>query len=96
MWMLFGLLSVVSLFVGFCLYVKKKKNATIACCVSLASIALTITSEYLNVCKWVINNNVSNLEDVVPYVYKNFVYLVVVGVVLNLIVIFLDNKKWKK
>ena len=95
MLMIFAALSVVCFVVGFVFYLKKKQYASLMCSVSLGCIALTMMSEYLYVVKLVINNQMGTFEDVVPYTYKNFVYLVIVGVVLNLIIIVLDKVKHK-
>lgn len=96
MLIVFGVLGVVSLIVGFAFYARKKEHASLCCGVSLTCVALAMLCEYLQVAKWVINNDQSALLDVVPYTYKNFVYLVIVAVVLNLIIIVLDNLKRKQ
>lgn len=95
MLMIFAAFSVVCFVVGFVLYLRKKQYASLMCSVSLGSVALTMMSEYLYVVKLVMNNQMGTFEDVVPYTYKNFVYLVIVDVVLNLIIIVLDNVKRK-
>ncbi len=95
MLMIFAVLSVVCFIVGFAFYLGKKPYASLLCSISLGCVALTMMSEFLYAIKLVMNNQMGTFEDVVPYTYKNFIYLVIVAVVLNLIVIVLDNIKHK-
>ncbi len=95
MLMIFGVLSVVCFVAGLVFYLRKKPYVSLMCSLSLACVCLIVLSEYLYVVKLVMDNQMGTFEDVVPYTYKNFIYLVIVALFLNLIIIVLDNVKHK-
>ncbi len=98
MWLIFGVLSVISAFVGFVMVVRKNENYYFANSISLALVSLAMLYEYLLVCNWVNKGDYSALEDVVPYTYQNAIVYVWFMVIVNVAMLILPAliKKFKK
>ena len=98
MWLIFGVLSVISAFVGFVMIVRKNENYYFANSISLALVSLAMLYEYLLVCNWVNKGDYSALEDVVPYTYQNAIVYVWFMVIVNVAMLILPAliKKFKK
>ena len=98
MWLIFGVLSAISAFVGFVMIVRKNENYYFANSISLALVSLAMLYEYLLVCNWVNKGDYSALEDVVPYTYQNAIVYVWFMVIVNVVMLILPAliKKFKK
>lgn len=98
MWLIFGVLSVISAFVGFVMIFRKNEKYYFANSISLALVSLAMLYEYLLVCNWVNKGNFSALEDVVPYTYQNAIVYVWFMVIANVVMLILPTliKKFKK
>ena len=98
MWLIFGVLSVISAFVGFVMIFRKSEKYYFANIISLALVSLAMLYEYLLVCNWVNKGDYSALEDVVPYTYQNAPVYVWVMVIANAAMLILPAliKKFKK
>lgn len=98
MWLIFGVLSAISAFVGFVMIVRKNENYYFANSISLALVSLAMLYEYLLVCNWVNKGDYSALEDVVPYTYQNATVYVWFMVIANVAMLILPTliKKFKK
>lgn len=98
MWLIFGVLSVISAFVGFVMIFRKSEKYYFANSISLALVSLAMLYEYLLVCNWVNKVDYSALEDVVPYTYQNAIVYVWFMVIVNVAMLILPAliKKFKK
>ena len=98
MWLIFGVLSVISAFVGFVMIFRKNEKYYFANSISLALVSLAMLYEYLLVCNWVNKGDYSALEDVVPYTYQNATVYVWLMVIANATMLILPAliKKFKK
>lgn len=98
MWLIFGVLSVISAFVGFVMIFRKNEKYYFANSISLALVSLAMLYEYLLVCNWVNKGDYSALEDVVPYTYQNAIVYVWFMVIANAAMLILPAliKKFKK
>lgn len=98
MWLIFGVLSVISAFVGFVMIFRKSEKYYFANIISLALVSLAMLYEYLLACNWVNKGDYSALEDVVPYTYQNAIVYVWFMVIANVVMLILPTliKKFKK
>lgn len=98
MWLIFGVLSVISAFVGFVMIFRKNEKYYFANSISLALVSLAMLYEYLLVCNWINKGDYSALEDVVPYTYQNIIVYVWFMVIVNVAMLILPAliKKFKK
>ena len=98
MWLIFGVLSVISAFVGFVMIFRKNEKYYFANSISLALVSLAMLYEYLLVCNWVNKGDYSALEDVVSYTYQNAIVYVWFMVIANVVMLILPTliKKFKK
>lgn len=98
MWLIFGVLSVISAFVGFVMIFRKSEKYYFANSISLALVSLAMLYEYLLVCNWVNKGDYSALEDVVSYTYQNAIVYVWFMVIANVVMLVLPTliKKFKK
>ena len=98
MWLIFGVLSVISAFVGFVMIFRKSEKYYFANSISLALVSLAMLYEYLLVCNWVNRGDYSALEDVVPYTYQNAIVYIWFMVIVNVAMLILPTliKKFKK
>ena len=98
MWLIFGVLSVISAFVGFVMIFRNNEKYYFANSISLALVSLAMLYEYLLVCNWVNKGDYSALEDVVSYTYQNAIVYVWFMVIANVVMLILPTliKKFKK
>lgn len=98
MWLIYGVFSVISAFVGFVMIFRKKEKYYLANSISLILVLLTVLDEYLLVCEWVNKGDFSALKDVVPYTYRNVIAFAWFMVIANMLMLLLPMliKKFKK
>lgn len=98
MWLIFGVLSAISAFVGFVMIFRKNGKYYFANSISLALVSLEMLYKYLLICNWVNHGDYSALEDVVPYTYQNATVYVWFMVIANVAMLILPAliKKFKK
>lgn len=91
MWIVFGVIAIVSTFVNLYMY-KVGKNYKLAMAIGLSFTALTLCSEYTLVSGWVKVNDWTALLDVVPFMENALWILTIISIVLNITPILLELK----
>lgn len=91
MWLMFGIVAIVSTFINLYLY-KAGKDYKLAMASALSFTALTLCSEYRVVSEWVIAEDWSALLDVVPSMELALWVLTIMSIIFNIMPILLELK----
>jgi len=92
MWFVLGLLAIGLTITNLVLY-KKGKDYKLAMASALSFTALTVNSFYTIIEQFIINRDLSALEDVVPSVYTPMFVLIGISIGLNILPILLEYRR---
>ena len=94
MWIIFGVIAIVTTFINLYMY-KAGKDYKLAMAVGLSFTALTLCAEYSLVSSWVEVEDWATLMDVVPGMERALWFLTIVSIFLNIAPILLELKDKK-
>ncbi len=92
MWFILGLLAIGLTITNLVLY-KMGKDYKLAMALALSFTALTVNSFYTIIEQFIINRDLSALEDVVPSVYTPMFVLIGISIGLNILPILLEYRR---
>ncbi|EOR22469.1 hypothetical protein A499_17813 [Niallia nealsonii AAU1] len=94
MWIIFGIIAIITTFINLYMY-KAGKDYKLAMAVGLSFTALTLCAEYSLVSSWVEVEDWEALMDVVPGMERALWFLTIVSIFLNIAPILLELKDKK-
>ena len=94
MWILLGLIAIVATFINLFMYATGK-DYRLAMAMGLSFTALTICADYSYLNRWVKVEDWAALSDVVPGMAREFWFLTIVSIILNIAPVLLELKNKK-
>ncbi|SOC06511.1 hypothetical protein SAMN05880501_104297 [Ureibacillus xyleni] len=91
MWLIIGLIAIVTTFINLYMYTTGK-DYKFAMAMGLSFTALTLCAEYSLVSKWVDAKDWAALQDVVPGMERALWFLTIVSILLNITPLLLERK----
>ena len=92
MWLILGGIAIVVTVINLYMY-KAGKEYKLAMAMGLSFTALTLCAEYSLVSEWIEAKDWAALEDVGPGMERGVWFFTIVSILLNILPIFLGNKR---